>query len=52
LMFSLPVENWYRLIVWMVIGFMLYFTYGHKHSALRMREERLAAPGGSRRPPL
>src|SRR4029077_16366763 len=32
LMFSLTVENWYRLIIWMLIGFVLYFTYGHKHS--------------------
>jgi APA family basic amino acid/polyamine antiporter len=37
LMFSLPVANWYRLIGWMLIGFVLYFTYGHSHSALRAR---------------
>jgi APA family basic amino acid/polyamine antiporter len=35
LMFSLPVENWYRLIIWLLIGFCIYFTYGKKHSALR-----------------
>jgi len=35
LMFSLPVENWYRLILWLFIGFSIYFTYGKKHSALR-----------------
>jgi APA family basic amino acid/polyamine antiporter len=35
LMFSLPVENWYRLIIWLLIGFLIYFTYGKKHSALR-----------------
>jgi APA family basic amino acid/polyamine antiporter len=34
-MFSLPVENWYRLIIWLLIGFVIYFTYGKKHSALR-----------------
>jgi basic amino acid/polyamine antiporter, APA family len=49
LMFSLPVENWYRLIVWMVIGFVIYFSYGHRHSELRKREESLAAAGGARR---
>jgi APA family basic amino acid/polyamine antiporter len=38
LMFSLPVENWYRLVIWMVIGFVLYFTYGYHHSHLRKRE--------------
>jgi len=37
LMFSLPVENWYRLFGWMAIGFVVYFTYGHRHSALRKR---------------
>jgi basic amino acid/polyamine antiporter, APA family len=39
LMFSLPVENWYRLLVWMAIGFVIYFTYGYHHSELRKREE-------------
>ena len=34
LMFSLPVENWLRLIVWLVIGFVIYFLYGRKHSEL------------------
>jgi APA family basic amino acid/polyamine antiporter len=49
LMFSLPVENWYRLIVWMVIGLVIYFSYGHRHSRLRKREESLAAAGGTER---
>ena len=47
LMFSLPVENWYRLIVWMAIGFVIYFTYGYKHSELRKQDE--AARRGGRR---
>jgi APA family basic amino acid/polyamine antiporter len=37
LMFSLPVENWYRLIIWMVIGLLIYFTYGSQHSTLRQQ---------------
>jgi APA family basic amino acid/polyamine antiporter len=37
LMLSLPSENWYRLIIWLAIGFGIYFTYGKKHSALRER---------------
>jgi APA family basic amino acid/polyamine antiporter len=49
LMFSLPVENWYRLVVWMLIGFVLYFSYGYKHSSLRLRTERLADAAGSSR---
>jgi APA family basic amino acid/polyamine antiporter len=48
LMFSLPVENWYRLIVWMAIGFVLYFTYGYTHSELRKRNDALEAAGISR----
>lgn len=35
LMFSLPPENWARLVIWLLIGFGIYFTYGKKHSALR-----------------
>jgi APA family basic amino acid/polyamine antiporter len=35
LMFSLPVENWYRLIGWLVIGFLIYFGYGRKHSVMK-----------------
>jgi APA family basic amino acid/polyamine antiporter len=31
LMFSLPVENWWRLIIWLGIGFLIYFGYGRRH---------------------
>jgi APA family basic amino acid/polyamine antiporter len=34
LMFSLPVDNWLRLIVWLLLGFAVYFAYGRHHSAL------------------
>ena len=37
LMFSLPVENWWRLIVWLGIGFVVYFSYGRHHSVLAKR---------------
>ena len=37
LMFSLPWENWARLFGWLVIGLVIYFTYGHKHSVLARR---------------
>jgi APA family basic amino acid/polyamine antiporter len=47
LMFSLPWENWMRLVIWLVIGFAIYFMYGAKHSHLRIsnekEDERLAA---------
>ena len=34
LMFSLPVENWYRLIIWLVLGFIIYFGYGRHNSVM------------------
>jgi len=38
LMFSLPVENWIRLFGWLLIGIVIYFFYGRKHSALNSYE--------------
>jgi APA family basic amino acid/polyamine antiporter len=34
--------TWYRIVLWTVLGFLVYFGYGYKHSALRN--------GGSSRP--
>jgi basic amino acid/polyamine antiporter, APA family len=34
LMFSLPADNWWRLFVWLLIGFGIYFAYGRKHSVM------------------
>jgi basic amino acid/polyamine antiporter, APA family len=39
LMFSLPVDNWLRLIVWLLIGFAVYFAYGRHHSVLARMPE-------------
>jgi APA family basic amino acid/polyamine antiporter len=35
LMFSLPSENWIRLVVWLVIGLGVYFGYGRHHSVMK-----------------
>jgi APA family basic amino acid/polyamine antiporter len=34
LMINLPVGTWIRLIVWMALGFVVYFGYARKHSRL------------------
>jgi basic amino acid/polyamine antiporter, APA family len=48
LMFSLPVDNWLRLILWLLIGFAVYFAYGRHHSALaRMQSADLKAASAS-----
>jgi APA family basic amino acid/polyamine antiporter len=39
LMFSLPAENWLRLIVWLAIGFCIYFFYGRHNSILTRYKE-------------
>lgn len=52
LMFSLPAENWLRLAVWLLIGFVIYFWYSRYHSVMaRHLEHEIGAhgvsPGGS-----
>lgn len=35
MMAFLPLDTWIRLIVWMAIGMVIYFTYSKKHSVIR-----------------
>jgi APA family basic amino acid/polyamine antiporter len=35
LMTKLPGETWVRFVVWLLVGFVIYFTYSRTHSRLR-----------------
>jgi APA family basic amino acid/polyamine antiporter len=35
LMASLPFDTWLRLIIWLILGLAIYFTYGRKHSRVQ-----------------
>jgi APA family basic amino acid/polyamine antiporter len=38
MMYSLPGDTWIRLIVWLVIGLLIYFLYGKSHSRIAAQQ--------------
>ena len=39
LMLTLPGDTWIRLVVWLLIGFAIYFGYSRKHSKLQQQRQ-------------
>ena len=39
LMLNLALETWIRFVIWLAIGFIVYFTYSRKHSRLNQPTE-------------
>src|SRR5579863_6072411 len=37
-MASLPAKTWYRLLIWLAIGMVIYFAYSRRHSRVRKAE--------------
>ena len=46
LMFSLPAANWWRLIVWLALGFVIYFGYGRRPTVMARMRAGEAGNGG------
>ena len=44
LMLTLPGDTWLRLLVWLVIGFMIYFGYSRHHSVLQRERQAAGKP--------
>jgi APA family basic amino acid/polyamine antiporter len=44
MMVSLPLDTWLRLIVWLIIGMVIYFTYSRRHSKVQQGGTPVSTP--------
>ena len=44
-MFSLGHDNWIRLLVWLMVGMLIYFGYSRHHSVLGRRQGQVETAG-------
>jgi APA family basic amino acid/polyamine antiporter len=44
MMAGLPGDTWLRLIIWLVVGMVMYFAYGRKHSKVQAGVAQVATP--------
>jgi len=49
MMASLGIGTWARLLVWTIIGALIYAFYGYKHSRLHGRGNTTGAPASATR---
>jgi len=49
MMAGLPGDTWLRLIIWLIIGMVIYFSYGRHHSRVQRAEATQERSAASRR---
>ena len=49
LMAGLPITNWIRFVVWLIIGLVVYYFYGRRHSELAAEHLGSPSPTGEKR---